>query len=265
MDGMIALKTVAAIRYIVPLREGGSVPAVVEADDGETYVMKFTAAGQGRKALIAELLAGEIGRVLGLPIPAIVFVELDPDLSRSEPHPEIQSVLRASAGLNFGMRFIRQATAFDALLAPPPDGRLASEIVWFDAYVTNVDRTPRNVNMLMADGGLWLIDHGAALYFHHNWNGYMAHSRSAFPLIKDHVLLPLAAELREADVASRSRLTPNLLREIVDLIPDVWLAGEPAFAGMDAHREAYAAYLTARLESASAFVEEAIRARAQCV
>lgn len=258
---MPALRTVEAIRYITPLREGGSVPALIEAGDGETYVMKFTAAGQGRKALIAELVAGEIARALGLPVPEIVFVELHPDLSRCEPHPEIQAVLRASAGLNLALRFVPHATAFDLLLAPPPDARLASEIVWFDAYVTNVDRTPRNVNMLMATNGLWLIDHGAALYFHHNWNGYLAHSRSPFPLIKDHVLLPLASGLREADVSLRTRLSPALLRNIVDLIPAVWLAGDPAFAEVDAHREAYAAYLLARLEAASVFLEEALRAR----
>lgn len=259
------LRTVETTRYVTALREGSSVPAIVEAGDGELYALKFTAAGQGRKALIAELVAGEIGRTLGLPVPEIVLIELDPVLGRSEPHPEIQSVLQASAGLNLGLRYLSHATAFDPLLAPPPDARLASEIVWFDAYVTNVDRTPRNVNMLIWRDGLWLIDHGSSLYFHHSWNGYMDRSRSPFPLIKEHVLLPLASQVREVDAVFREALSPAQIHDVVDLIPREWLENEPAFDDVEAHREAYAAYLISRLEASSVWVEEAVLARQELV
>ncbi|HEX7588398.1 MAG TPA: HipA family kinase, partial [Anaerolineae bacterium] len=184
------IKTVNAIRYVTPLREGGSMPAIVEADDGQMYVMKFVGAGQGRKALIAELVAGEIGRVLGLSVPELALIELDPELGPSEPDPEIFDLLRASVGLNFGMRFLPEAFAYNPPHEPPPDPDIASAIVWFDAYVTNVDRTPRNVNILLWQNALWLIDHGAALYFHHDWKpDYIERSKTAFPLIKDHALL----------------------------------------------------------------------------
>lgn len=263
-DGTL-LRTVEATRYVTSLREGGSVPAIVEAEDGELYVLKFVGAGQGRKALIAELVAGEIGRALGLPVPEIVFVELDPVLGRSEPHPEIQSVLLASAGLNLGLRYLSHATAFDPLLAPPPGARLASEIVWFDAYVTNVDRTPRNVNMLIWRKDLWLIDHGSSLYFHHSWNGYMDRSRKPFSLIKEHVLLPLAGQIREVDSVFSNVLSPRQIHDIVDLIPREWLENEPAFDDVRAHRKAYADYLVSRLEASSVFVEEAVLARQKSV
>src|SRR5215213_1602025 len=168
------LRTVVATRYITPLREGGSLPALVEADDGERYVMKFVGAGQGVKALVAELIAGEIGRNLGLRIPELVFMELEPGFGLNEPHEEIQDLLKASIGLNLGMRYLPSAFAYNPLMKPPPEDPLASDIVWFDAYITNVDRTPRNVNMLIWEQQLWLIDHGAALYFHHDWNNYLA-------------------------------------------------------------------------------------------
>ena len=260
------LKTLTATRYITPLREGGSLPAVVEADDGLLYVMKFVGAGQGPKALIAELVAGEIARALGLHVPEIVLIELDSAMARSEPHAEIQDLLRASVGLNLGLRYLPNAFIFDVLLKPSPSPELASAIVWFDAYVTNVDRTPRNVNLLLWQDDLWLIDHGASLYFHHNWEGYLGNGRqSAFPMIKDHTLLKFASGLNEADLALRSRLTEPTIREIVNLVPDVWLDEEAIFSSRDDHREAYVKYLLNRLQQSSIFVEEAINAHTKLV
>lgn len=261
--GMI--ETVTAMRYITPLREGGSLPAVVEADDGELYVMKFVGAGHGPKALIAELVAGEIGRTLGLRVPEIVFMELDPALGPSEPDGEIRDLLRASTGLNLGLRYLQNAFGFDPLLQPPPDSEEASEVVWFDAYVTNVDRTPRNVNLLVWEGDLWLIDHGSCLYFHHAWNGYLERSHSPFSYIKEHVLLPFAKSVDDADARLKSRLTPAVINRIVNLIPETWLEDEPRFATVAEHREAYAAYLLSRLDASHVFVEEARDARAEIV
>ena len=201
-DRQQALRTVVATRYVTPLREGGSLPAIVEADDDGTYVLKFRGAGQGPKALIAELLAGEIARAAGLPVPEIVFVELDPELARTEPDPEIQELIRASAGLNLALDYLPGAVTFDPV-AWKPDADFASSVVWFDAYATNVDRTARNTNMLVWHRKLWLIDHGAAFYFHHTWNNALERSRDPFPLIKEHVLLEFASSLAEAD----SRMT----------------------------------------------------------
>lgn len=259
------IRTVTATQYLTPLREGGSLPGLVEASDDGTYVLKFRGAGQGPKALIAELVAGEIGRALGLPIPEIVFVELDPALGRSEPDPEIQALIKASAGLNLALDYLPGALAFDPLLAPPPEPEQAAAVVWFDSFVTNVDRTPRNTNMLIWHHRLWLIDHGAALYFHHSWANYLARSRSRFPQIREHVLLPLAPALLEADAAGRERLTPDVIHEVVALIPDEWLIGEPEFANPDEHREAYSAYLLSRLQSSEEWVGEILDARAQLV
>lgn len=253
------IPTLSATRYITPLREGGSLPAVVEADDGQLYVMKFVGAGQGPKALIAELIAGEIARVLGLRVPELVFLTLDATLARSEPHQEIQDLLLASAGrVNLGLRYLPNALDFNMLLKPPPESGLASAIVWFDAYVTNVDRTPRNVNLLIWRENLWLIDHGASLYFHHGWDNYLARSQNPFPLIKDHTLIAFASALPEADIVLRPLLTEPVIRSIVDLVPEAWLMGEAAFRSTAEHRQAYASYLLKRLES-SAFVEEALR------
>lgn len=259
------MRTLTATKYLNPLREGGSLPAIVEADDNELYVMKFVGAGQGPKALIAELVAGEIARMLGLAVPEIVLLQLDPLMGRSEPNAEIQDLLRASAGLNLGLRYLPNAFAYNSLLQPPPPPELASAIVWFDAYVTNVDRTARNVNLLVAQKKLWLIDHGAALYFHHDWQDYLARSHSPFPMIKDHSLLPFAANLAEADTALRRQLDPDRLRQIIQLIPDVWLDHEPDFASQREHRQAYIDYLLNRLEVSAIFVEEARRARAKLV
>ena len=259
------IRTVTATRYITPLREGGSLPAVVEADDNQLYVMKFVGAGQGPKALIAELVAGEIGRRLGLQIPEIVFIELVPSLGRSEPNPEIQDLLRASIGLNLGLRYLPHAFDFNLLLKPPPNPDLASQIVWFDAYITNVDRTARNVNMLLWEEKLWLIDHGASLYFHHSWDDYLTRSRTPFPLIKEHTLISLASRLPEANALLSSRLTPALIREIVGFIPAVWLGQEENFASQAEHREAYINYLLSRLAASATFVEEAIHAHTKLI
>ncbi len=254
------IRTVTAVRYITPLREGGSLPAIVEADDQAMYVLKFRGAGQGPKALTAELIAGELGRALGLPVPELVFAEMDATLWRSEPNPEIQDLLKASIGLNLALAYLPGALAFDPLLMTVA-AELASAVVWFDAYVTNVDRTPRNPNILIWQGEPWLIDHGAALYFHHAWDGYLARSRSPFPLIRDHVLLPFADDLRAADATLSARITPDLIHRLVSLIPDTWLGNEPGFTGPEAQRAAYAAYLLQRLEAPRPFVEEAIYAR----
>jgi len=262
-DSMI--KAVTAIHYLTPLREGGSLPAIVEADDGEQYVMKFVGAGQGPKALIAELVAGEIARALGLHVPELVFIELDPAIGRSEPDQEIQDLLRASTGLNLGLKYLPQAFAFNMLLQPPPPPDLASAIVWFDAYVTNVDRTPRNANMLLWQEELWLIDHGAALYFHHDWDNYLERSLTPFPLIKDHTLLSFASAIPQADDVLRPRLTGEVIGSIIDLIPTAWLNGETMFANHTDHREAYTSYLRTRLEASSVFVEEAQRAHAKLI
>jgi len=258
------LRTITATRYVTPLREGGSLPAIVEADDEGLYVLKFRGAGQGPKVLVAELVAGEIGRALGLPIPELVFIQLDADLARTEPDPEIQSLIRASAGLNIALDFLPGAVTFDPV-AEKPDAELASKIVWFDAYVTNVDRTPRNANMLMWHRQLHLIDHGASLYFHHSWEGPATRSDDPFPRVKDHILLQFAGALREVDGPLASRLTPEIIAGIVGLVPDSWLGGDGAFATPAEYRAAYVQHLVRRLQAPRAFIEEAIRARSLLV
>jgi hypothetical protein len=258
------IRSLLATRYLTPLREGGSLPAIVEGDDGELYVMKFIGAGQGPKALVAELVAGEIGRALGLAVPEIVLLTLDPQFGRTEGDPEIQALLQASVGLNLGLRYLPKAFAFSPLLRPAPDPGLASAIVWFDAYITNVDRTPRNTNILLWQGALWLIDHGAALYFHHmpaGSDGYEAQSRNPFPLIKHHVLLPFARALPEADIVLRERLPQPIVEQIVGAIPDAWLQREKETVSPAGQRAAYGAYLWSRLQASELFVEEAIRAQ----
>jgi HipA-like protein len=256
------LRTITATRYVTPLREGGSLPAIVEADDAGMYVLKFRGAGQGPKALIAELVAGGIALALGLPVPEIVFVELDAGLARAEPDPEIQDLIKASVGLNLALDYLPGAVTFDPVVEHP-DAELASSIVWFDALVTNVDRTPRNANMLVWHRKLWLIDHGAALYFHHAWDDYLARSTAPFALIRDHVLLPAASRLGEVDAALSAKLDERTIEAIVADIPAAWLGGDVPFVDHRAHREAYATWLRRRLAAPRAFVEEAIRARAR--
>lgn len=259
-----ALRTIAATRYITPLREGGSLPAIVEADDDGLYVLKFVGAGQGPRALIAELVAGEIGRTLGLAVPEIVFARVDTELARTEPDTEIQDLIRASAGLNLALDYLPGSVTFDPS-SFVVDPELASRVVWFDAFVTNLDRTPRNTNLLVWHGKLWLIDHGAALYFHHDWRDHAARATSPFALVKDHVLLRFATRLADVDAPLAALLPPARLAEIVQRIPDAWLEDEPSFASKDEHRAAYLNYLTLRLAAPRAFAEEAARAHAQHV
>ena len=260
---MLHIRTLTTTRYLTPLHEGSSLPAVVEAEDGELYVMKFAGAGQGRKALIAELVAGEFGRALGLRVPEIVLLTLDPALGPSEPNQEIRDLLRASVGLNLGMRYLPRAFTFDPSLPPPIDAGLASAIVWFDAYVTNPDRALRNVNILESAHELWLINHGVALYFHHDWRDYRARSRSPFPLIKDHALLPYAALLPAADLDAKALLTSEVIAGIVSAIPDDWLDPAAPFVSPAEQRHAYLEFLTGRLEASDIFVTEANRVRAE--
>ena len=255
------IRTVTASRYVTPLREGGSLPAIVEANDDGLYVLKFRGAGQGPKALIAELLAGQIGRLAGLPVPEIVFAQLPADLARTEPDAEIQSLIGASAGLNLALDYLPGSVTFDPLVFQP-DAKLASAIVWLDAFVCNVDRTARNVNMLMWHRRLWLIDHGAALYFHHAWNSRDEHARTPFSLIKDHVLLRFASMIEEVDAEMTARLNLDEIAAIIELIPDAWLAEDPGFDGRSQQRQVYLNYFKVRLAASQVFVQEAIHARA---
>ena len=236
------------------------MPAIIEADDDGMYVLKFRGAGQGTKALIAELIAGEIARAAGFLVPELVFVNLDPEIAKTEPDPEIQDLIRASGGLNLGLDYLPGSVMFDPV-AEKPDADLASRIVWFDAYITNVDRTPRNANMLMWHRKLWLIDHGASLYFHHSWTNMDQRSKDPFPLIKEHILLPFASALETADQTMTAAITPAIIEQIVNLVPDEWLKEDARFNTIAEHKEAYATYLTRRLAAPRPFLEEAIRAR----
>jgi len=256
------LRTVCATRYVTPLREGGSLPAIVEANDSGLYVLKFRGAGQGPLALVAELLAGEIGRALGLPVPELVKVEVDAALGRNEADPEIRDLLKASVGLNLGLDYLPGSVTFDPA-ADRVAADLASEIVWFDAFVTNVDRTARNANLLWWHRRLYLIDHGAALYFHHNWPSLLEMARSRFPAIRHHVLLPWADRLEEADRRLRPLLSAELFARRIGEIPEGWLPAEPDLSAGEA-RAGYRTFLTERL-AAAPFLEEALRARAQLV
>lgn len=257
------IRTVTCTRYVTPLREGGSLPAIVEAEDDGLYVMKFRGAGQGAKALIAELLSGEIGRALGLPVPEIVFVELDAAIGRAEPHDEIRDLLNASVGLNLGLDYLPGSVTFDPAVGPAPDPKLASEIVWFDALITNVDRTARNPNLLQWHRALWLIDHGASLYFHHSDSDVLTAAASPFAAVRTHVLLPWASELEAADAKLRASLTRERITELVALVPEGWLT-DPG-ASVAEQRTRYVRFFEHRLASSSLFVQEAVRARALLV
>ncbi|TDK23174.1 aminotransferase class I and II [Luteimonas aestuarii] len=252
---------VRVTRYVTPLREGGSMPAVVEADDQGLYVLKFRGAGQGPRVLVAEWIVGQLARTLGFDVPEIVFADLDPLLARTEGDPEIQDLIRASGGLNLAMDYLPGAANFDPL-AWTPDPALAARIAWFDAFTSNVDRTARNPNLMLWHDRLYLIDHGAALYFHHGWDGDTGRAEAAFPLIRDHVLLPCAGDIAAADAALAAQLDDDTLRAIVAQVPDDWLEAPDAFADAATQRAAYAEYLIRRLRHRDAFVEEIMRARA---
>ncbi|MCO5951031.1 HipA family kinase [Mucilaginibacter flavidus] len=256
MDLKPQLRTVNVTRYVTPLREGGSLPAIAEADDGFLYVLKFRGAGQGAKALVAELIGCEIARACGLKVPEVVFANLDEAFGRTEPDEEIQDLLKASVGLNLALHYLSGAITFDPAISPI-DATLASQIVWLDCLLTNVDRTPRNTNMLIWHRELWLIDHGAALYFHHSWHNWLEAAKKPFLQVKDHVLLSRATQLTEVDAAFKQILTGERIRAIVEVIPDEWLTGESSFETPAQYREAYIEFLTTRLEHSSIFVNEA--------
>src|SRR5690554_2259058 len=258
------LRTVKVIRYITPLREGGSLPALVEADDGFTYLLKFYGAGQGTKALIAELIGGEIARSLGFKVPKIVFAELDHSFGQIEGDEEVQDLLKASVGLNLGLHYLAGAITFDPLVTDVHP-RLASQIVWLECLLNNVDRTARNTNMLMWHKELWLIDHGASLYFHHSWQDWEKKATLPLSLVKNHVLLPNASELEAVDAEFRLLLPDELIYSIVELVPEVWLGHEEVFYSAAQHRDAYAQFLITRITRSEIFVKEAQNARASLV
>ncbi|MDB5133795.1 MAG: aminotransferase class [Mucilaginibacter sp.] len=253
-------RTVNVTRYVTPLREGGSLPAIAGADDDFLYVVKFRGAGQGVKALIAELIGGEIALALGFKVPEIVFANLDTAFGRTEPDEEIQDLLKASVGLNLGLHYLSGAITFDQAVTPVSP-KLASQIVWLDCLLTNVDRTARNTNMLTWNKELWLIDHGAALYFHHSWDNWEEQAKKPFVLVKDHVLLSGASELVEVDTEFRAILSNDVIRSIVSLIPDEWLKHEWQDATPGEIREVYAKFLELRIASSAIFVKEAQYAR----
>lgn len=253
------IRTVNVTRYVTPLREGGSLPAIAGADDGFMYVVKFRGAGQGVKTLVAELISGELARALGLKVPEIVFANLDPAFGRTEPDEEIQDLLKASTGLNLALHYLSGAVMFDPAITTV-DPLLASKIVWLDSLVTNVDRTVRNTNMLTWHKELWLIDHGASLYFHHSWENFAAQAQRPFTQVKDHVLLPQASELDAADEAGRTLLTPDLVRSIVGLVPDEWLTDEAPETPAE-KRVIYTQFLETRLAASEIFVKQAKHAR----
>ncbi len=255
-----ALRTVNVTRYVTPLREGGSLPAIAEADDGFLYVLKFRGAGQGIRSLIAALIGGELARTLGLKVPEIVFANLDTAFGRSEPDEEIQDLLKASVGLNMGLHYLSGSITFDPVVNKV-DGLLASRIVWLDGLLTNVDRTARNTNMLFWNKELWLIDHGASLYFHHSWDNWEEQATRPFTQIKDHVLLPFASELETVDAEYRALLTPEKISAIVQLIPDDWLS--PWSLDISAHdiRQVYTQFLQIRLAHSQIFLNAAQHAR----
>ncbi len=248
-----AVRTVHATRYVTPLREGGSMPGLVEADDDGLYVLKFRGAGQGPKALVAEIVAGELARAIGLPVPEIVFMELDPQLGAAEPDPEIQELIAASAGRNVALDFLPGALTYNPAAgdAPPPD--VAAAIVWLDALTTNVDRSPQNPNLLRWHGRLWLIDHGAALYLQHAWEDPVADAERPFPAIRNHVLLPCAGDIAAADEQLAAQVDPATVAGILAQVPEEWLAPRT--------RAEYAAYLDRRLAAPRAFAAEAEEAR----
>jgi len=252
---------VIATRYVTPLREGGSLPGLVEADDDGLYVVKFRGAGQGPRALVAEWLAGELARAVGLPVPDLAFVDIDPHLGDAEPDEEIHDLVRASGGLNLGLDFLPGALPFNPAAHPVVDPGFAADTVWLDGLVTNPDRTVANPNLLVWHGRIWLIDHGAALYVHHTWRDPDEHARRPFERLRDHVLLPFAGSVAEADARLAPRLGDDLVADLVSAIPDAWLPDDPVMGDAAAQRAAYRRYLAHRLVGPRPFVEEVERAR----
>lgn len=259
MENYPQIRKVQVIRYITPLREGGSLPAIVEGDDGFKYVLKFRGAGQGLKALIAEFIGGEIARLLGFRVPEIVFAVVDESFGRTEPDEEIQDLLKASTGLNLALHYLSGSITFDPVVTSI-DAETASEIVWMDALLTNVDRTARNTNMLIWNRELWLIDHGACLYFHHSWDNWEEHAKRPFEIIRDHVLIKKATALQQADARLKPILTSEKLEAIISKIPDDWLLGQPEGISPEAKRLVYLNFLKTRLNHSSLFTKEAMDA-----
>jgi hypothetical protein len=258
-----SLRTVDAVRYVTPLREGGSMPALVEGDDRHLWVVKLRGAGQGTRALIAELVVGELARALELPVPELALVELAAPLGRAEPDPEVRDLLLGSVGSNAGLAHLPAAVGFDRAAREPVAGALASRVVALDAFAMNVDRTPRNPNLLWSGGQLWLIDHGAALYFHHDWDGGTSGAQRPFALVRDHVLLPWADDLPAAGRELAARLDDATLVRVLGFVPDDWFVPSPELPSPPAHRAAYVAWLRARRDATDSFIEEAARARAR--
>ncbi len=254
-------RRVVATRYVTPLREGGSLPGLVEGDDDGLYVVKFRGAGQGPRALVAEWLAGELARAVGLPVPELVVVDIDPGLGDAEPDEELQDLVHRSGGLNLGLDFLPGALTFNPAASPVVDPLFAADLVWLDALVTNPDRTVVNPNLLVWHGRTWLIDHGAALYVHHAWRDPDTHALGPFERIRDHVLLPFAGSIEDADARLAPRLTTGLIDGLVGAIPADWLPDDALAGDADGQRAAYRRYLGRRLAAPRTFVEEAERAR----
>jgi len=264
MNNPLQLRTVKVMRYVTPLREGGSLPAIAEADDEFLYVLKFRGAGQGVKALIAELIGCEIARALGFRVPELVFANLDTAFGRTEPDEEIQDLLKASTGLNLALHYLSGAITYDPTVTRLDD-ELSSKNVWLDCLLTNVDRTPRNTNMLMWHKELWLIDHGAALYFHHSWHNWAEQAKRPFVQVKDHVLLPWASQLDTVDTEFKAILTNDFIRAVVNLIPEDWLTDASTEDTAEQRREVYYQFLTSRIAASSTFTTEAQHARASLI
>jgi hypothetical protein len=259
------LRTVRATQYVTAMREGGSLPAIIEADDLGMYVLKFRGAGQGPLALVAELVAGEIGRALGLNVPELVFVEVDPALGRNEPDQEIRDLLKASVGLNLALDYLPGSTMFDPAAGDKADAATASTAVWFDAFVANVDRTPRNANLLNWHRELYFIDHGAAIYYHHDWPTMLEKAESPFRDVRNHVLLPWARTLDEADERARVLLTADFLHDVLDAVPDKWLLNDRDGLTAEVKRHTYFEFFERRVRASTKFVEEAKRASTELV
>lgn len=256
----IDIRTVDVVKYITPLREGGSLPAIVEASDGFLYVLKFRGAGQGKKALIAEFIGGELARAIGLKVPELVFMNLDDSFSKTEPDEEIQDLLKFSIGLNLGLHYLSSSITFDPLVSVA-DAMTSSKIVLLDSIISNIDRTVKNTNLLNWNKELWVIDNGASFYFHHNWDTWKNHLTRTFPLIKDHVLINRASLLNEASKAIFSALDKETIEDIINKIPEEWLLNDSDTLRPEEMRKAYIEYLNSRLSKIDSLVKEAEDAR----
>lgn len=250
-----SLRTVRATKYVTPFREGGSLPGLVEADDDGLYVVKFRGAAQGPKALVAEVIAGELARAIGLPVPELVLVDIDPSLGGLDGDPWVGELLEKSPGLNLGVDFLPGSLTFNPRADGRPDPAFAADVVWFDALVTNTDRSPRNPNLLAWHRRLFLIDHGASLFIHHTWRDADDHARRPLQTIGDHVLLPFAGPLADAHERLAPRVTGSLLRDLVDTLPDAWLTAPTTVGGPAEQRDAYTRYLSTRLAARAPLVD----------